>query len=250
MVAKRRVHASNAKQRLRGKVALITGGNRGIGLAIARALAGEGCDLVVSGRDRSSLKRIHRELARRGTRVVSCSCDVRDPADVQSLCVAVEGHFHRLDILINNAGIAHPHCNVDKLPFESWREVIDTNLNGMFLVTHRALPLMKRGATIVTNLSIAARRVFAGSSAYNASKHGALGLTNTLREELRPRGIRVIALLPGATDTAIWRTLWPKAPRAKMMSPKTVAEAVLNALVLPAESTVEELTILPTAGEL
>ena len=92
--------------------------------------------------------------------------------------------------------------------------------------------------------------MFAGSSAYNASKHGALGFTNTLREELREKGIRVIALLPGATDTAIWNTLWPEAPRKKMMQPETVAQALVNALILPAESTVEELVIMPIAGTL
>jgi short-subunit dehydrogenase len=92
----------------------------------------------------------------------------------------------------------------------------------------------------VNNLSIAAKRVFPGSSAYNASKHGTLGFTNTLREELRPKGIRVIALLPGATDTAIWKTLWPEAPRRKMMSAETVAAAVVMTLRLPPEGTVEE----------
>ena len=155
-----------------------------------------------------------------------------------------------MDILINNAGVAHPNLNVRDLPFDSWREVIDANLNGMFLITRDALPLMKSGGVIVNNLSIAAKRVFAGSSAYNASKHGALGFTNTLREELREKGIRVIALLPGATDTAIWNTLWPEAPRKKMMQPETVAQALVNMLVLPAESTVEELVIMPSAGTL
>jgi NAD(P)-dependent dehydrogenase (short-subunit alcohol dehydrogenase family) len=120
----------------------------------------------------------------------------------------------------------------------------------MFLLTQAALAIMKRGGTIVNNLSIAAHRVFPGSAAYNASKHGALGLTNTLREELRPRGIRVIALLPGATDTDIWTTLWPQAPRRKMMSPATVAKAVVEAILLPANATVETLEILPTAGTL
>jgi len=109
---------------------------------------------------------------------------------------------------------------------------------------------MKRGGTIVNNLSIAADRVFAGSAAYNASKHAALGLTNTLREELRPAGIRVIGLVPGATDTEIWKTLWPQAPRRKMMSPETVAQAVVQAILLPANATVETLEILPTAGTL
>src|SRR5207245_7805094 len=108
------------------------------------------------------------------------------------------------------------------LPHPIWMEVIDTNLNGLFLVTQAALAVMKRGSTIVNNLSIAAERVFAGSAAYNASKHGALGFIITLRDELRPKGLRVIALMPGATDTAIWNTWWPTARRRKTMSAETV----------------------------
>ena len=177
-------------------------------------------------------------------------CDVRDAAAVRSVFAAIKRRFGRLDILVNNAGVAHENVNVAKLPLQSWTEVIDTNLTGMFLVTQAALPLMKRGGTIVNNLSIAARQVFPGLSAYNASKHGALGFTNTLREELRGKGIRVIALMPGATDTAIWNSFWPEAPRKKMIAPQTIAEAVVNALALPEESTVEELVILPTAGVL
>ena len=236
--------------RLRGKIALVTGASRGIGSAIAQALTREGCNLVISGRNRSTLNEAARQLSRSKNSVLPLVCDVRNPLDVEQLFAVVKNHFHHLDVLINNAGVAHPNRSVAKLPVESWMEVIDTNLTGMFLVTRAALPLMKRGGAIVNNLSIAAKRVFPGSSAYNASKHGALGFTDTLREELRGQGIRVIALLPGATDTAIWKTLWPEAPRKKMMSPKTVAEAVVNALTIPAESTVEELTIMPSAGTL
>ena len=175
-------------------------------------------------------------------------CDVRDRKAVKALAASIRKWFPKVDILVNNAGVAHANHPVAKLSYETWKTVIDTNLNGMFLVTQAILPLMSRGSIIVNNLSIAANRVFAGSSAYNASKHGALGLTNTLREELRPQGIRVIALLPGATDTEIWNTLWPDAPREKMMSPETIARALVSALLLPDDSTVEELTILPTAG--
>jgi NAD(P)-dependent dehydrogenase (short-subunit alcohol dehydrogenase family) len=237
-------------RRLCGEVALITGANRGIGLAIAHALAKEGCDLVLAARDLASLQKAGRELAGLGIRVVVDSCDVRDPGSVEALFFAMKKHSRKLDILINNAGVAHANLNVAELPVEDWKEVIDTNLTGMFLVTRAALPLMKRGGAIVNNLSIAAKRVFPGSSAYNASKHGALGFTDTLREELRPKRIRVIALLPGATDTEIWNTLWPDAPRKKMMAPETIATAVMNALLLPEDSTIEELTIFPTAGTL
>jgi NAD(P)-dependent dehydrogenase (short-subunit alcohol dehydrogenase family) len=181
---------------------------------------------------------------------LTLACDVREPAQVEALMDEVRRRFRRLDILINNAGVSHSNLEISKLPLDLWREVIETNLTGTFLVTQAALPLMKSGGAIVNNLSIAAKRVFAGASAYNASKHGALGFTNTLREELRTKGIRVVALLPGATDTAIWNTFWPDAPRKKMMSAETVARAVVSALALPANSTLEELTLMPSAGAL
>ena len=189
-------------------------------------------------------------MSRRKINVLAHPCDVRDPHSVDALFRAARQQFERLDILVNNAGIAHANLPVEKLPYPVWKDVLATNLDGTFLVTQAALAIMKRGGTIVNNLSIAAIRVFAGSAAYNASKHGALGLTNTLREELRPKGIRVIGLLPGATNTDIWNALWPQAPRRKMMSPETVAEMVLQAILLPDNATVETLEILPSAGTL
>ena len=232
---------------LKNQVALVTGATRGIGLAIARALAAEGCHLVLTGRDESALRRFSRELASAKIQVLAHPCDVRDPQSINDLFRALRRQFKRLDILVNNAGIAHANLTVDKLPLPLWQDVIETNLTGTFLVTQAALAIMKPGATIVNNLSIA-NRVFPGMSAYIASKHGALGFTNTLREELRPKGIRVIALLPGATNTDIWNSFWPQAPRKKMMSPATVATAVVNTILLPPNATVETLEILPTAG--
>ena len=226
----------------------MTGATRGIGLAIAKALAAQGCNLVLTGRDENALRRASRELAFAKIQILAQPCDVRDPQSIDDLFRAIRRQFKRLDLLINNAGIAHANLTVDKLPLPLWQDVIETNLTGMFVVTQAALAIMKRGGTIVNNLSIVANRVFAGSAAYIASKHGALGFTNTLRDELRPRGIRVIALLPGATNTAIWNTFWPQAPRKKMMSPATVAAAVVNAILLPPNATVETLEILPTAG--
>lgn len=234
--------------RLKGKTALVTGATRGIGLAIADALVKEGCNLILSARSESELQSAAKKLKAR--HVLTVPCDVRDPYSVDELFRAMRQKFHRLDILINNAGIAHANLTVEKLPFPVWKDVLATNLDGTFLVTQAALAIMKRGATIVNNLSIAATRVFPGSAAYNASKHAALGLTNTLREELRPRGIRVIGLMPGATDTDIWRTLWPQAPRRKMMSPETVAQLVVSAIVAPENATVETLEVLPTVGTL
>jgi NAD(P)-dependent dehydrogenase (short-subunit alcohol dehydrogenase family) len=235
---------------LRSRVALITGATRGIGLAIAQALAAEGCNLILTGRDEKALAKESKELRHKKIKILALPCDVRDPYSVDSLFRTIRREFRRLDIVVNNAGIAHANLPVEKLPFPTWKDVLATNLDGTFLVTQASLSLMKRGGAIVNNLSIAANRVFAGSSAYNASKHAALALTNTLREELRSHGIRVIALLPGATDTDIWKTLWPQAPRKKMMSPETVAQALVDALKLPPHATVESIEILPTSGTL
>jgi len=237
-------------QRLKRRTALITGASRGIGLAIARKFAQQGCNLIITGRDEKSLHKVSRELLRLNIRVLAVGCDIRDPHSVDTLFRSIRREFPRLDILVNNAGIAHPNLHIDKLPFPVWKDVFETNMDGMFLVTQAALALMKNGATIVNNLSIAATRVFAGSAAYNASKHAARGFTNTLREELRPLGIRVIGLQAGATDTEIWKTLWPQAPRRKMMSAETVAEAVLSAVLLPPNATMETIEILPSGGTL
>jgi NAD(P)-dependent dehydrogenase (short-subunit alcohol dehydrogenase family) len=251
---------SNRKRKLRvptrresalaGRLALITGANRGIGLAIARALASEGCNLIIAGRDERALARARAELEKLDVPVLAQSCDVRSPDSVDYLFALVRGLHKPLDILINNAGIGHPNRTVSELPYPTWMEVVDTNLNGLFLMTQAALAVMKRGSTIVNNLSIAAERVFPGLAAYNASKHGALGFTNTLREELRPKGIRVIALMPGATDSAIWGTLWPQAPRRKMMTAETVARTVVDALLLPVDATAEKIIVMPSAGTL
>jgi NAD(P)-dependent dehydrogenase (short-subunit alcohol dehydrogenase family) len=240
--------ATASSHRLRNQVALVTGATRGIGLAIARALAAENCNLVVTGRDESALRRIGRELASTKIKILAHPCDLRDPQSIDDLFRAVRKQFKRLDILMNNAGIAHANLTIDKIPLPLWQDVINTNLTGTFLITQAALVMMKSGGTIVNNLSVGANRVFAGSAAYVASKHGVLGLTNTLREELRPKGIRVISLLPGATNTEIWNTLWPQAPRKKMMSSATIATAVVNAILLPPNATVETLEILPTVG--
>lgn len=240
----------SAVGRLYGQIALITGASRGIGLAISDALAQESCHLILTSRGEMALRKIGRELARKKIRILTHACDVRDPHSVDDLFRAIRRKFRRIDIVINNAGIAQPNLPIEKLPYPVWKDVLATNVDGTFLIAQAALTMIPRGGTIVNNLSIAATRVFAGSSAYNTSKHAALGFTNTLREELRSKGIRVIGLLPGATDTDIWKTLWPEAPRKKMMSAEAVARVLVEAILLPANATVETLEILPTVGTL
>lgn len=243
-------HMIHNRAALAGKTAVVTGASRGIGEAIARALAEVGCNVALAARSEKSLRKVAAACEKAGVRTLGQACDVSDEKSVATFFAAVKSAFRRIDILINNAGVSHAMATVDKLSLAAWNEVLAVNLTGTFLCTRAALPLMRSGGVIVNNLSVAARGVFAGESAYCAAKHGALGFTDTLREEVRERGIRVIALLPGPTDTELWNQFWPEAPREKMMRPETVAAAVVGAIALPENATVEELRIAPTAGRL
>ncbi len=230
------------------RVAVITGASRGIGLATAKAFAAAAFSVVITGRDQKKLDAVRAEMGADKTQALVF--DVADPDAVSRAFAAIKGKFGRIDVLVNNAGVAHALASADQLSLEAWKANLDTNLTGMFLVSRAAIPLMAGGATIVNNLSVAATQPFAGMSAYNASKFGAMGFTQALREDLRSRGIRVLALIPGATDTEIWQQFWPEAPREKMISADTVAQAILHATNLPPEATIDEIRIGPSAGVL
>jgi len=243
--------SSSIGQRLRGKVAVVTGASRGIGLAIARTLASEACSVVVSGRNQEAIEKAAakiRAASSADARILSVVCDVRDAHTVERMFATVRDQFGGLDILINNAGISQSAALVEETSIELWREIIDINLTGTFLCSRAAIPLIRRGGTILNIISVAARDCFAGYSAYNASKAGALGFTRTLREELKPKGVRVTAFLPGATDTEIWQQVMPDAPRDKMIEAESVARFVLEAVVLSPRANLTELVADPMEG--
>jgi NAD(P)-dependent dehydrogenase (short-subunit alcohol dehydrogenase family) len=236
--------------RLKGKAAVITGASRGIGFAVARALATEGADIVITGRDPSTLTNAAAELRKTvqsSAKIVAMPCDVRVPKSVAGLFSVVKRRFGKIDILVNNAGTFQKAMPLEQMSFEQWRDVIDSNLTSLFLCTRAALPLLQPEATVVNTLSVAAKQTFPNYYGYTAAKAGALGFTDTLRLELAPRRIRVIALMPGATDTDIWQVM-PDIPRSHMMKAESIAEAVLTAVLLPPEATISELVITPTAG--
>jgi NAD(P)-dependent dehydrogenase (short-subunit alcohol dehydrogenase family) len=175
---------------------------------------------------------------------------VREEESVAALFAKVKKRWGRLDILVNNAGISQALQPLVETPTELWRSVIDINLTGTFFCCRAGVPLMTRGATVVNILSIASKRNIPNFAAYNAAKRGALGLTLTLREELIPQGIRVVAIMPGATATDIWNQIWAEAPREQMVTPQSVADAVVYAVTLPPEANLQELELLPLKGVL
>ena len=228
------------------KVAVITGASRGIGRALAEVFASAGCSLALCARTPDPAAA--QDLANRhGVPVLSLACDVRSEVSVADFFSAVREKFGRIHFLLNNAGLAGPAAKIEDIQLDNWLNIMATNVTGTFLCTRAALPLIESGGAIVNTLSIASRRAFTSQGAYVAAKHAAAGFTDVLREEARPRFIRVIGVYPGATSTDIWDQFWPTAPRENMMTPETIAQAILNAVLLPDSATMEELVLRPTA---
>ena len=184
---------------IQNKVALVTGGSKGIGLAIAEALLAEGTKVIICGRNQGALGVATAQL---GAGAVGRQCDMGRHESVVELFEfrkAEDGGFY---ILINNAGVGH-FGKVDELDIEEWREVIDTNLSGVFYATREAAPQMReRGGGFVINIgSLAGKYPFAGGAAYNASKFGLVGFTEAIMQDLRHDGIRVSSVMPGSVQT-------------------------------------------------
>jgi NAD(P)-dependent dehydrogenase (short-subunit alcohol dehydrogenase family) len=216
---------------LDGRVAIVTGGTRGIGYAVAEALADEGASVAVSGTRDEPLKKAQSRLeARHGGRILACRSDVRDEAQVQALVEATVGRFGGLDILVNNAGIGH-FVEVGRMTPEAWRDVIDTNLTGVFYACHASLPhLKKRGGGWIINISsLAGKNAFSGGAAYCASKSGLNAFSEALMQEVRYDNIRVSYLMPGSVDTGFMGTT-PDAPSDWKLSPADVARVVVDLL--------------------
>jgi NAD(P)-dependent dehydrogenase (short-subunit alcohol dehydrogenase family) len=232
--------------RLEGKIVAITGANRGIGLAIAEAVAREGARVVLIGRDRRALAKAAREVG--GESVVAVA-DLTRSTDVLRAFRGIRKEVKRLDALINNAGvfIFKPFVRTS---LADWERTLAANLTSLFVVTQAALPLLRRGREphLLNILSVSSRVAFAKCSAYTASKFGALGLTQVLRKELSPLGIRVSAVLPGSTNTRMAGEFDFPVDRRKLLQPADVAEAVLAALVQPKHALVEEIHLMSSGG--
>ena len=214
---------------LDGKVAVVTGGNRGIGRGIAEALAVEGARVALTARTAAAATTAAREV---GAGAIGIACDVRSYEAVRALFDEVERTAGGLDILVNNAGIGI-FSPVADLPPEDWRAVIETNLNGVYYCCHEAIPLMrKRGGGYIFNLSsLAGVNAFPSAAAYNASKFGLNGFSEALMQEVRYDGIRVSYLMPGSVATDFGRGSTAKEGWA--LKPADVAAVVIDLLRSP-----------------
>lgn len=238
---------SSAHAPLHDTRAVVTGASRGVGEAIARALAGAGATVALVARDRDALQRIAGSLGRRG---VALPCDLTDATAVQA---ALEALPSRLDgaptLLVNCAGV-FPFAPMHELTDAQLTDAIGANLVAPFRFVRGLLPAMRSAGSghIVTIGSVADRLAFPENGAYAATKFGARGMHEVLRAETRGSGVRVTLVSPGPTDTAMWDLLNPDArsdlpSRAEMLRANDVARAVLYAVTQPAHVNVDELRL-------
>ena len=235
--------------KLDGKVALVTGANRGIGKGIARGLAREGASLIMAARGPAELKAAAAEVESLGRALLSLTTDVTDESQIESLFARAMERFGRLDILVNNAG-AFDGGPIDELSTEAWDKVIAVNLRAPFLCTRAAFRIMKKqgGGRIINIGSISAQRVRPGSAPYSASKHGIWGLTQVTALEGREHNITCCCLHPG--NVMIERRQEGRAQGREqdmepMMSVDEIAEVAVLMATLPPHVELLEAIVLP-----
>ncbi|NQD80105.1 SDR family oxidoreductase [Pseudomonas sp. CrR14] len=239
------------------KVALVTGAGSGIGKAVAEALMADGFSLVLAGRRPEPLQALVEAARHRGQEAIAVPTDVRDPASVDTLFAKVEEVYGRLDVIFNNAGVNTPAVTLDELDVEQWRNVIDTNLNGVFLCARGAFRLMRKqtpqGGRIINNGSISAHTPRPYSSAYTTSKHAVLGLTKSLALDGREFNIACSQIDIGnaLTELSVRMTKGVRQANGEiavepMVDVKHVADAVRYIAALPLSANVLNMTVMAT----
>jgi 3-oxoacyl-[acyl-carrier protein] reductase len=233
---------------LKDHVALVTGGSRGIGKAIARKFVELGAAVCVCGRDAHALESTARGLEKISPRVLAINADVTSPKEIAALVEAAEQKLGPISVLVNNAGIGNPGFGpIQEKSEHDWDRVMDINLKGVFLVSRAVAPLMiqRRRGDIVNISSLAGKNTFAGGSIYCASKWGLQGLSGCMAEDLRGHGIRVSIVCPGSVATE-FSGRGPK-DATKVLTAEDVAHAVAMIALQGPQSFISEVQVRPVA---
>ena len=233
---------------LKDKVAVVTGGSRGIGYAIAARLLEEGAKVCICGRDAAILKQSLEELRKQGEgRVEGVAANVGRYEDCRKLMATAAGRFGGLDILVNNAGIGIMKP-VDQLTPAEWDATLQTNLSGVFYCCHEAIPLMRqRGGGYIFNISsLAGVNPFANGSAYNASKFGVNGFSEAMMLDVRYDGIRVSYIMPGSVDTDFGGPAGSRSHASWKLAPEDISKAVVNLYNYPPSSLASRIELRPS----
>jgi fengycin family lipopeptide synthetase B len=230
--------------RLDGKVAIVTGGSRGVGRAIGVALGAEGVTVVPAARSRGALEEAAEQVRKAGGRAEPVVTELTDEASIRSLVKVAQEKFGRLDILVNNAGITHS-ARLEDTRTEDLDRCWAVNARAPFILCREALPLLKQAKAgyIINISSVVGVKGYPLQSAYTASKHALRGMTISLAEELRGSGIRVHVLCPGGVDTDMVQRVRPDIPKADLIRPEEIAELVLYLVTRRGNAVVDELHI-------
>jgi NAD(P)-dependent dehydrogenase (short-subunit alcohol dehydrogenase family) len=239
------------------RVIVITGAGRGIGRATAQSFAaskqnGQGNDevhLVLAARSQTELESTAELVHSAGSSATVVACDVTAEPHVKRLIEVAGALTGTIDVVVCSAGTAAV-APLTELSLAEWEQTLRVTLTGTFLVCKHAVQHMQPGGHVFTLSSIAGRSGFPNWSAYSAAKFGVLGFSEAIRAELRPRGIRVTAVIPGAVDTSLWDTVPGEWNRANMLQPEDVARAIVRANAEPPHVSVDELVIGHIAGAL
>jgi NAD(P)-dependent dehydrogenase (short-subunit alcohol dehydrogenase family) len=230
---------------LRGRAVLVTGASRGLGAAIARVLGEAGARVAIGDVAHERAEGHAATLRKEGIDAFALPLDVGDAAQAERAVAQVLERFGRLDALVNNAAIDMT-VPIDELGVADWERIVRVNLTGPFLMTKHAAAAMGDGGGHIVNIaSTAAKRAWPNAAAYHATKWGLLGLSHALHAELRPRGIKVTAIVAGGMRTPFLLDRFPDIDPGVLQDPVNVALAVRFALLQPAETVIPELTVLP-----
>ncbi len=230
------------------KTALVTGGTRGIGFEIVRALLHRGTRVFLCGTTQAGVEKALAMLNDAGgNSCLGMACNVRDFGQVRGMMKEINSRLGGLDILINNAGVGR-FQNVETLPPESWNETIETNLSGVFYCCREAIPLMKRrgGGFIINIGSLAGKNAFPGGAAYNASKFGLIGFSEALMQEVRYDHIRVSYVMPGSVETEFGSAPSSSQSQSWKLQPEDVARVIMNLLEMDPRALPSRVEIRPS----
>jgi hypothetical protein len=234
---------------LDGRVAIVTGAGRGIGRAVARAFADAGAAVALAARTRADLASVAAEIRERGGRALAVPTDVTQDVAVERLVEQVAAEWGRIDVLVTAAGAAAFGPVAESKPSD-WDAMLALNLRAVMVSCRAVLPVMlrQRAGLLLNIASVAATRAIPGAAAYAATKAGVLAWSRVLAEELRPHGVKVGVLVPGAVDTPLWDAIPGGPDRARMLRPEDVARAALLVATQAPNASLEELTLLPAGG--
>ena len=231
---------------LTGKVALVTGGGRGLGEAICRTLAEAGAIAVVADIREDLTEKVVAEIQADGGKATALRLDVSDEQQVEQAIAQVLEQHGQLDVLINNAGI-DVTVSIEELSVADWDRIVAVNLRAPFVLSKAVFTQMKQqgGGHIVNVASTASKRTWANASAYHATKWGLLGFSHALHVEARPHQIKVTAVIAGGMQTPFILDRFPDTPLDKLQDPKNVADTIRYVLTQPAATVIPEVMVIP-----